>query len=820
MTVSADSEPVRRIDLPVSGMTCGACAARIEKVLNRLPGVAASVNLAAERAQVQLSGSDTKPAQVVAAIEKAGFAVPPQTVELAIDGMTCAACATRIEKVLKRLNGVEAAVNLASERARVRFVAGLADHASLIAAIEKAGFRARVADDRSREEDKARKLAAYRAEQRRFRVAAALTLPLVLQMFWMFGAADAMSHGSDPLPRWLQLLLATPVQFWVGWRFYDGAWKALRGGGWRGANMDVLVALGTSMAWGFSAVVTVFDLEHRHVYFEASAAVITLVLMGKLLEAKAKAGTTAAIEALVRLQPRTARVERDGKLIEVAADALMPGDVFIVRPGESVPVDGQVIDGASSINEAMLTGESMPVAKAAGDRVFAATQNELGQLRCRATGVGEHTLLAGIIRLVAEAQGSKAPVQRLADRVSAIFVPTVCVLALLTFSGWWFVAGDLAEALINAVAVLVIACPCALGLATPTAIMVGTGQGARAGILIRNAEALERAERINVVAVDKTGTLTRGEPDVTDAVPISGSRAELLRLAAALEQGSEHPLARAILQHAGDAPLPAVTGFIALPGKGVEAVVEDRRLQLGSPIWAAVGAAADLPEVARLQGEGKTVVVLAEVLVDSSRVLGVIAIADPLRTGSVSAVAHLQALGIEVVMLTGDNRVTAAAVAQAAGIHRFEAEILPGDKAAAVNALKDGARVVAMVGDGINDAPALAAADVGFAMGAGSDAAIEAADVTLVRSDLNSAADAILLSRATLGKIRQNLFFAFIYNVLGIPLAAFGLLNPVVAGAAMAMSSVSVVSNSLLLKKWKPAARSTTNKNSFEDGAG
>ncbi|MDQ5878714.1 MAG: P-type Cu+ transporter [Pseudomonadota bacterium] len=828
MTGPANNEPARRIDLPVSGMTCAACAARIEKVLNRLPGVAASVNLAAERAQVQLSGSDTAPAQIVAAIEKAGFGVPPQTVELAIEGMTCAACAARIEKVLKRIDGVEAAVNLASERARVRFVAGLADHASLITAIEKAGFHARVADDRSREEDKARKLAAYRAELRRFWISAVLTLPLVLQMLWMFGLfgdaaapADLGEHAGhagyasneapsamhDPIPRWLQLLLATPVQFWIGWRFYDGGWKALRGGGWSGANMDVLVALGTTMAWGFSAVVTLFGFEHRHVYFEASAAVITLVLMGKLLEARAKAGTNAAIEALVRLQPRTARVERDGKLIEVAADVLMPGDVFIVRPGESVPVDGQVLDGASSINEAMLTGESMPVAKTAGDRVFAATNNELGQLRCRATGVGEHTLLAGIIRLVAEAQGSKAPVQRLADRVSAIFVPTVCVLALLTFLGWWMVAGDLAEALINAVAVLVIACPCALGLATPTAIMVGTGQGARAGILIRNAEALERAEHIAVLAVDKTGTLTRGEPDVTDAIPISGSREELLHLAAALEQGSEHPLARAILQHAGDAPLPAVSGFIALPGKGVEAVVEERRLQLGSPTWAANGAAAELPEVARLQAEGKTVVVLAEVLAGSTRVLGMVAIADPLRAGSVAAVARLQALGIEVVMLTGDNRKTAAAVAQAAGIHRFEAEILPGDKAAAVNALKDGARVVAMVGDGINDAPALAAADVGFAMGAGSDAAIEAADVTLVRSDLNAVADAILLSRATIGKIRQNLFFAFIYNVLGIPLAAFGLLNPVVAGAAMAMSSVSVVSNSLLLKRWKPAAR-------------
>jgi P-type Cu+ transporter len=815
-----DHAATRRLDLPVSGMSCAACAVRIEKVLNRLPGVAASVNLAAERAQVRIAGDATAPADVVAAIERAGFAVPPQNVELAIDGMSCAACAARIEKVLSRLPGVEANVNFAAERAHLRFVAGLTDRAALVAAIEQAGFAARpvgLADAQARADDKARKAAAYRRELVRFAIAAVLTLPLLAQMLWMFAdpfaAADGHAHA-EPLPRWLQLALATPVQFWIGWRFYDGAWKALKSGGWRGANMDVLVALGTSMAWAFSAAVTVAGLFHHHVYFEASAAVITLVLMGKLLEARAKAGAGAAIEALLRLQPRTARIERDGRLVDVAADTLQPDDVFIVRPGDNVPVDGVVIDGASSVNEAMLTGESMPVAKAAGDRVFAATQNELGQLRCRATGVGEHTLLAGIIRLVAEAQGSKAPVQRLADRVSGIFVPVVCAIAVATFAGWWLAAGDLAAALINAVAVLVIACPCALGLATPTAIMVGTGQGARAGILIRNAEALERAGHIAVLAVDKTGTLTRGQPDVTDAIGEGLAADELLRLAAALEQGSEHPLARAILQHAGqsgDAPLPVVADFAALPGHGVEGRVDGRRLRLGAPGWAA--GAADLPVVARLQGEGKTVVVLAEVdTADSTdspaaRVLGLIAIADPLRPAAPAAVAHLQALGIEVVMLTGDNRRTAAAVAQQAGIGRFEAEILPGDKAAAVQALKGGGRVVAMVGDGINDAPALAAADIGFAVGAGSDAAIEAADVTLVKSDLHGIADAIALSRATLGKIRQNLFFAFIYNVLGIPLAAFGLLNPVVAGAAMAMSSVSVVSNSLLLKAWRPAAR-------------
>ena len=792
-------ESARRLDLPIAGMTCAACAARIEKVLNRLPGVVASVNLASERAQVQLQSDETTPQQVVAAIGKAGFAVPAQSVELAIGGMTCAACAMRIEKVLSRIDGVEASVNLAAESARIRYIPGAVDAARLVQAVEKAGFTARVADDRSREEEKARKYAVYRAERVRFWIAAALTLPLVAQMLWMFGASG--QHGEDPLPRWLQLLLATPVQFWIGWRFYDGAWKALRGGGWRGANMDVLVALGTTMAWGLSAVVTLLGLVHEHVYFEASAAVITLVLMGKLLEARAKAGTTAAIEALVRLQPKTARIERDGVLFDVAADSLLPGDVFIVRPGESLPVDGVVIDGTSSVNEAMLTGESMPVGKAAGDAVFAATQNELGQLRCRATGVGEHTLLAGIIRLVAEAQGSKAPVQRLADEVSAIFVPSVCAVAVLTFAGWLLAGAGATAALINAVAVLVIACPCALGLATPTAIMVGTGQGARAGILVKNAEALERAEHIRVLAIDKTGTLTQGAPAVTDIVSLAASADEALRLAAALEQGSEHPLAKAVLARATGLALPAVTDFSALPGKGVVAGVEGRTLQLGAPGWAAGGTLADDAEVRRLQGEGKTVVVLAE----DGMALGLIAIADPLRPGSAAAVSRLQALGIEVVMLTGDNRVTAAAVARAVGIARFEAEVLPGDKAAAVQALKQGKGLVAMVGDGINDAPALAAADIGFAMGAGSDAAIHAADLTLVKSDLAGVADAIALSRATLGKIRQNLFFAFIYNVLGIPLAALGMLNPVVAGAAMAMSSVSVVSNSLLLKRWRPA---------------
>jgi len=671
-------------------------------------------------------------------------------------------------------------------------LAGGADETAVIAAVARAGFTASLVDKDTRTREKARRAADYQREIRRFWIAVALTLPLVGQMFFMFGDA----HHHPELPRWLQLALATPVQFWIGWRFYDGAWKALRGGG---ANMDVLVVLGTSMAWGFSAVVTLFGLE-QHVYFEAGAAVITLVLLGKLLEARAKARTSEAIESLIRLQPKTARIERDGQWVEIAVDALMAGDIFMVRPGESVPVDGEVLDGASSVNEAMLTGESMPVGKAAGDKVFAATANGQGALRCRATGVGEQTLLASIIRLVGEAQGSKAPVQRLADQISAVFVPVVCVIALATFAGWWLYAGDFAEALVNAVAVLVIACPCALGLATPTAIMVGTGQGARAGILVKNVEALERAEKIAVLALDKTGTLTQGEPQVTDIVPLALEADQALHLAAALEQGSEHPLARAVLARAAAVDLPKVANFIATPGQGVAGEVDGRPLRLGAPSWLGM---ADDPAVLRLQQAGKTVVVLEE----NGAVLALLAIADALRPTSRVAVERLRARGIRVVMLTGDNAATAAAIAHEAGIDEFRAGILPGDKAAVIAELKAGGGLVAMVGDGINDAPALAAADVSFAIGAGSDAAVEAADLTLIRSDLCGVDDAIELSRATLGKIRQNLFFAFIYNVLGIPLAAFGWLNPVVAGAAMAMSSVSVVSNSLLLKRWRPRGR-------------
>ena len=800
MNAIADDEK-QALELPLAGMTCAACAARIEKQLNRLPGVEAAVNFATERATIRYASAATTAATLVETIRKTGFEVPPATVDLAIGGMTCAACAARIEKQLNKLEGVEAAVNLAAEKAHIRYVPGLADPAQLVATVVKTGFTASISSNDTRAEEKARKLAVYREELRRFWISAALTLPLVAQMAFMFGSG---SHD-DVLPRWLQLLLATPVQFWIGWRFYVGGFNAIRGGA---GNMDVLVALGTTMAWDYSFVVTLWNLHHQHVYFEASATVITLVLLGKILEARAKAKTSAAIEALAKLQPQTARIERRGEnsveLIDVPVATLIPGDVFVVRAGEAVPVDGEVIEGASSANESMLTGESLPVTKAAGDRVFAATINGDGLLRCRATGVGSHTLLAGIIRLVEEAQGSKAPVQRLADKVAAIFVPVVTVIALLTFIAWWALGGDFTQALVNAVAVLVIACPCALGLATPTAIMVGTGQGAKAGVLIRNAVALELAEKLKVLVVDKTGTLTEGRPEVTDVIASTvgaGDTAPLLQLAASLEQGSTHPLAAAIVARARADGLALSTpqNVVTTAGRGLQGAVDGRHVQLGSVTWMKEqGWTA--PQAVELAKAGRSVVA---VVADGS-LLGFIGIADPLRATSRAAVARLKRLGIEVVMLTGDNAGTAQAVAHEAGIAHFEAEVLPGDKAATVNKLKGNGRLVGMAGDGINDAPALAAADVSFAMAAGSDVAMQAADVTLMRDDLNGVADAISLSRATLSKIRQNLFFAFIYNVLGIPLAALGMLNPVIAGAAMAMSSVSVVSNSLLLRNWKP----------------
>ncbi len=788
------------LDLPLAGMTCAACAARIEKSLNKLPGVTANVNFAAESALVNVEPGTTTAAGVIAAIRKTGYAVPERLAELTLSGMTCAACAARIEKVLNKLEGVQAQVNFAAETARVRYLPGLSSVEHIIAAIRKAGYEASERVEAGAEEEKERRAAAYHADLRLFWISLALSLPLLLQMFSMFGTAH-----TELLPRWLQLVLATPVQFWIGRRFYVGGYKSLRGGG---ANMDVLVALGTSTAYGLSAVVTLLGLQHQHVYFEASAVIITLVLMGKLLEARAKLGTSAAIEALIRLQPKTAHVERAGVMLEVPVASIETGDIFVVRPGESIPVDGQVASGESGVDESMLTGESLPMSKHSGDKVFAGTLNQQGLLRCRAEGVGAATMLAGIIRLVREAQGSKAPIQRLADQVAGVFVPVVVSISALTFALWWGLGGEFAPALVNAVAVLVIACPCALGLATPTAIMVGTGRGAQIGVLVKNAVALEQAEKIRTLIVDKTGTLTEGKPVVTDVLAADGfTEQDLVSAAASLEAGSAHPLAQAVLGYAKQKAIVLVPmrDFLSVTGQGVQAKLDvpaldgEQTLLLGAPSYLAQsGLIIDHAAIEPLVEQGKTVIALG----GAGRVLGYLAIADKLRESSHAAVAKLKDMGIEVVMLTGDNPATAKAIAQAAGIANYKAQVLPGDKAAAVAEFKAAGQVVGMVGDGVNDAPALAAADVSFAIGAGSDVAIEAADIALMQSDLLSVVDAISLSRATLGKIRQNLFFAFIYNVLGIPLAAAGMLNPVIAGAAMALSSVSVVSNSLLLKRW------------------
>jgi P-type Cu+ transporter len=781
------------LDLPISGMTCAACAARLEKQLNKLPGVEAGVNFAGEKAHIRFNTVETSAAQLVEAVKKTGFEVTPQTTELAIEGMTCAACVERIEKALNQLPGVTATVNLATETAQVQYTPGLTSIATLTNSVARSGYRAQERIEAGREAEKARRAELYRQELRLFWFSAALTLPLLAQMLWMFSGV-----GHAELPRWLQFALATPVQFWVGRRFYLGAWHALRGGG---ANMDVLVALGTSMAWGLSTVVTLLGLTDQHVYYEAGAAVITLVLLGKVMEARAKGRTSAAIEALIQLAPKTARVERDGVASEVDIAQIMPGDTVIVRPGERLPVDGEVTSGVSSVDEAMLSGEPMPVEKLAGSRAYAGTQNQHGTLKLIATGVGSHTQLAEIVRLVEAAQGSKAPIQRLADRIAGVFVPIVVSIATLTFAGWWWLGGDAAQALINAVAVLVIACPCALGLATPTAVMVATGRGAQLGILPRSAAALEHAGRLDILVLDKTGTVTQGKPAVTALRPAPDvDEAELLRSAASLEAGSEHPLARAILDAAAERGLTklAVSGFHATPGQGISAMLDGAPALLGTPDFVATssgaGAACDSDE---------TCVAVAH----RGRLLGHILIDDPLRADARSAVTRLRGLGLQVLMATGDSETTAARIAAAAGINAWHAAQRPADKEALIRDLKKSGKVVGMAGDGINDAPALAAADVSFAIGGGSDIAVETADITLMRNELSVLPDAIELSRAGLRKIRQNLFFAFIYNTLGIPLAAAGMLNPVFAGAAMAMSSVSVVTNALLLKRWQPTGR-------------
>ncbi|NVO14607.1 MAG: copper-translocating P-type ATPase [Rhodoplanes sp.] len=723
---------------------------------------------------------------------------------LDITGMTCATCAGRVENALRRVPGVaQASVNLALERADVDLGAADVTPAALAAAVERTGFGAHPrppsAAERRREEDsrEAERVAAERRQLLLLVVSAVLTLPLVLPMV---AAPFGLHLHLDP---WVELALATPVQFLIGGRFYKAAWKAVRA---FSGNMDLLVALGTTAAYAFS----VYMLFARgadasgHLYFEGAAAVITLVVFGKWLEARAKRGTTAAIRALMTLRPERAHVLRDGAEIDIGVDEVRPGEGVVVRPGERIPVDGTVAEGESEADESLITGESVPVVKRVGDKVTAGALNGVGRLVVSAVAVGEDTTLARIIRLVENAQSGKAPVQRLVDQVSAVFVPAVIAIALGAFIGWFAAGHGVEEALIAAVSVLVIACPCALGLATPAALVAGTGAAARAGILVKDIEALERAAVVDTVVFDKTGTLTEGRPGLTDVVPVDGGDKDaLLRLAAAVQAGSEHPLAKAVLAALPGVALPPVEKFRALVGRGVVGTVEGRVVAIGNRDLMqelAVDIAAVAPALAHIEGEARTAVVVAA----DGKPIGVLGIADPIRPEAIEAVALLAARGVRSEMLTGDSEGVAAKVAGVLKLHAYKSSVKPAEKSAALEALKAAGRKPAMVGDGINDAPALAAADVGIAIGTGADVAVEAAPVTLMRPDPRLVAAALDISRRTVRKIRQNLFWAFVYNVVGIPLAALGFLTPALAGAAMAMSSVSVVTNSLWLKRWRP----------------
>ena len=780
----------RHVHVPISGMTCATCAGRVEAALNALPGVSATVNLADERADLRFDPSRTTPADLVNAVEAAGYATRPDRRELAIIGMTCATCAGRVEHALAAVPGVlRAEVNLATEHAVVEGIAGLLSPAALLHAVRDAGYDATLLTGDAAQQRAAEQADAARLRRLLLKVAAAavLSLPLLLPMVGV------------PLPGWLALLLATPVQFVIGAGFYVAAWKALRAGT---GNMDLLVALGTSAAYFYS-------------------------LFGRWLEARTRRATGDAIRALLALRPETARVERGGGEIELPVAAVVEGDVVVVRPGERFPTDGHVLTGSSHADESLITGESQPVEKRPGDAVTGGAINGAGLLRVQTTAVGADSTLARIIALVEGAQSHKAPVQHLVDRVAAVFVPVVLGCALVTLLGWWLIGGSFAAGLIAAVSVLVIACPCALGLATPAAMMAGTGAAARAGILIRDSEVLERARQIDTVVLDKTGTLTEGHPVVSEILvapdapvaPVPGAKlpadgrvpadasvqteTTLLALAAAAQTGSEHPLARAILARAAGLDLPPLTDFQSHSGLGLTATVGGCRVAIGNrTLMQQQAVALTLDQAAgALEARGRTVMFVAA-LQPHPILLGAIAVTDPIRPTAAAALRRLQAQGIATVLLTGDNHRTAASVAGALGIAAFRAEVLPAGKAEEIARLQRDGHCVAMVGDGVNDAPALAQADLGIAMGGGADVAVQAAGITLMRNDPLLIADAIAISRATRRKIWQNLFWAFAYNVVGIPLAGCGLLSPMIAGAAMAFSSVSVVSNALLLRRW------------------
>jgi Cu+-exporting ATPase len=805
-----------RIELPVRGMSCASCVARIERGLAAVSGVnEARVNLAAERATLTIDPDRVGVAEIAQAIHELGYEVPTRALTLSVGGMSCASCVAKIERGLRALPGVvRASVNLATERATIEALPSVRID-DIHRAVEALGYTAQALETPAAEVD--REKAAREREIRRLGlktlVGAVLSLPLMLGSFpeWVPGVPSWLA---DPV---VLFLLATPVHLWVGWQFHAGFWKALRH---RTADMNTLVSVGTSAGYVYSVLVTfvpgLFAAEGlaAGVYFETVAILHTLIILGRFLEARAKGRTSEAIKKLMGLQAKTARVVRDGREADIPVEAVQVGDLVVVRPGEKLPVDGIVREGASAVDESMLTGESLPVEKRPGAEVFGATLNRTGTFRFEATKVGSETVLAQIIRLVEEAQGSKPPIQQMADRIAGVFVPAVILIALGSFGVWlaWGPAPALLFALSNFMAVLLIACPCAIGLAAPTAVMVGIGKGAEHGILFRGAEALELASKLSTIVLDKTGTLTKGEPSVTDLLPVNGVPArDLLRLAAGAERGSEHPLGEAIVKRAQaeGLELPSPEGFAAIPGHGIRARVEGRALLLGNlKLMTDEGVDLDglAKEAERLADEGKTPMFVAL----DARAAGIIAVADTLKPHSRDAATAFHRLGLEVIMITGDNRRTAEAIGRQVGIERVLAEVLPPDKTAEVKRLQAEGRVVAMVGDGINDAPALAQADVGIAIGTGTDVAIEASDVTLITGDLRGVVTAIALSKRTMRTMKQNFFWAFVYNTVLIPVAAGVLypvagvlMSPILAGAAMALSSVSVVSNSLRLRRFR-----------------
>lgn len=810
--------------LQITGMTCAACSTRIEKGLSRMEGVnQANVNLAIEQATVSYDPKTTNINALRDKVEALGYGTVTESVDLDITGMTCAACSTRIEKGLSRLPGVSRAnVNLALETGHVEFAAGVLKATDITAKIKQLGYGAEL--QKTQEDTQSVRERELQRKKWKWMISALLSLPLLWAMVGHFSFTSWIWVPDLFMNPWFQLVLATPVQFVIGWQFYVGAYKALRNGS---ANMDVLVALGTSAAFFYSLYLTLTSgnaastmMDHGgtgmataamptvELYYETSAILITLILLGKWFEAVAKGRSSQAIKSLIELAPREARVIRDGQEVIVPSAYVAVGDLVLVKPGDSIPVDGVVEEGQSSVDESMLSGESLPVDKKPGDAVTGATLNKNGVLRLRATRVGSDTALSQIIKVVEQAQGSKAPIQRIADVISGIFVPIVVGIAAVTFLIWYFFAspGDFAGSLEKAIAVLVIACPCALGLATPTSIMAGSGRAAEYGVLFKGGEHLESAQQIQTVVLDKTGTVTQGKPVLTDVVTApEWTEADLLQRVGAAEQSSEHPLAEAIVEGIRGKGLELVQSeqFENIPGYGVRARVQGQEVLVGTRRLltdAKVNVSEEtMQQMNNLEEQGRTAMLVA---VDGQWA-GVVAVADTIKDTSREAIQRLHTMGIDVIMITGDNERTARAVAEQAGINKVLAEVLPEGKAAEVKKLQESGLKVAMVGDGINDAPALATADIGMAIGTGTDVAMEAADITLMRGDLNSIADAIEMSRRTMGNIKQNLFWALGYNVIGIPIAAVGFLAPWLAGAAMAFSSVSVVLNSLRLQRMK-----------------